>query len=114
MYVSIRRDHARPQDVPDILRRIREGWIPVVRNVPGLIDYHVVEASGGVLASGGLFADRAGAQAAKRLAAEWVSGNLARFLLGPPEHTDGEAVLRASQGTERIVEEAFPMAGEFE
>lgn len=60
----------------------------IIRQVPGFLDYYLVETSDGVL-SISVFADQAGAEESTRRAADFVRQHLTDFYLGPPTVTTG-------------------------
>jgi hypothetical protein len=66
--------------------------MPIVRQVPGYLEYFLVETSEGVL-SISVFTDQAGAEESTRRAADWVQQNLAGFFAGPPVVTTGSVWL---------------------
>jgi hypothetical protein len=68
------------------------GFAPLVSRTPGFEAYYLVDAGGGAIVSISIFADRSGADASTREAAEWVSGHLAGLVQGPPEVLTGEVV----------------------
>jgi hypothetical protein len=75
MYASIRRYEA-SVEVEELVKRVNDGFIPLISQAPGYIAYYVVDAGDGVLASISLFETQAGAEESNRLAANWVSENL--------------------------------------
>ena len=78
----------------ETVRRVREGLIPLLRPVPGFVDYHLVEAGDGTWVSISLFEDRAGADASTQTAGSWVRENLADLVQAAPRVITGE--VRAS------------------
>ncbi len=93
MYAVIRRYEADVALSGEIVRRVREGFLPIVRRGQGFVAYHVVDAGDGVIASITIFEDHAEANESSRAAAEWVKANLAQLVEGPPEIISGEVVL---------------------
>jgi hypothetical protein len=63
-----------------------------VSRTPGFEAYYLVDAGQGVVLSISAFAERAGAEASTREAAEWVGGHLADLVQGSPEVLTGEVV----------------------
>ena len=95
MFASIRRYAT---DDPDqVIRHCRADFAPLVRNTPGFVAYYVVHAGDGIVATISVFETREGAEASNRLAAAWVSDNVAT-LLGTPDITAGEVVIHAQSG----------------
>ena len=92
MYVSVRRYTMDPKSVNEVMRRIREEFVPIISKAPGFLNYHVLDAGNGVLASISMFENEAGAEESNRLAANWAK-TLASLLPNPPQITSGEVVV---------------------
>jgi len=73
-------------------RRVREGFVPLVSQIPGFVSYYWVNAGGGVMVSTSVFEDQAHEEESNRRAADWVRENLAALLPNPPQITAGEVV----------------------
>jgi len=98
MYASVRRyEGVDPGSVEEIVRRVEEGFVPIISKAPGFIAYYAVNVGEGVTASITVFEDQAGLEESNRMAADWVKENLASLLPNPPEITAGEVV--AHKGT---------------
>jgi hypothetical protein len=82
-----------PGSVDELMRRVNEGFVPIISKGPGFLAYYAVNGGGGVVASISVFETQAGAEESNRLAADWVKQNLAALLPTPPEITAGEAVV---------------------
>jgi hypothetical protein len=76
-------------------RRVNEGFVPLVKEIPGFLAYYWIEAGEGVVAATSVFEDRAGAKASTERAAEWVRENIASLLPSPPIVVAGEVVASA-------------------
>ncbi len=90
MYVSVRRYEMDAETVDELMRRVEEGFVPIISNAPGFIAYYALDAGEGVVASISIFTDQAGAEESTRLAADYVKENLAALLQFLPEITAGE------------------------
>ncbi|MFG2327998.1 hypothetical protein ACGFMM_00080 [Streptomyces sp. NPDC048604] len=73
-------------------RRVDEGFVPLLRQVPGFVAYYWVDAGEGVMVSTSVFDDRAGAEESVARAADFVRDNLASLLPHRPQITAGEVV----------------------
>ena len=93
MYTSFRRYQVDPSNVDEIIRRVNEGFVPIVSSVAGFIAYQCIDAGGGVVATISVFEDKAGAEELTQKAADWVRENLASLVSNPPEITAGEVKL---------------------
>ena len=76
---------------------VESGFLPIMRNVPGFLEYFLVQTDEGVL-SISVFTDQAGAEESTRRAADWVQQNLAGFFTGPPTVTIGSVWLHEVGG----------------
>ncbi len=92
MHVSIRK-YAIRGSMDELLKRIREGFVPIVSNAPGFKSYSVVRVRGNGVVTISVFESQAQATESNNLAAEWVSENLAAFVAGPPEITTGDMTI---------------------
>ncbi|MFJ3828200.1 hypothetical protein OG444_23425 [Streptomyces sp. NBC_01232] len=94
MYAAVRR-YEGVTDPAEAGRIVDEGFVPIMRQVPGFVAYFWVDAGGGVMVSTSVFRDRAGADASIERAKLFVRDNLARLLPNPPQVTAGEVVASA-------------------
>jgi len=67
---------------------VNSGFMPIVTQVPGFIEYFLVETEEGAI-SISVFTDQAGAEESTKRAADWVAENLGGFFAGPPTVTTG-------------------------
>jgi hypothetical protein len=89
MYASIRKYKTQTGASAELARRVNQGFVPIISQAPGFVAYYVVDAGNDVVASVSVFQDQTGAEESNRMAAEWVKGNLAELIAGPPEVTAG-------------------------
>ncbi len=47
MYVSVRRYEMDAETVDELMRRVEEGFVPIISNAPGFIAYYALDAGGG-------------------------------------------------------------------
>jgi hypothetical protein len=93
MYVSMRQYNGR--NVAEFSRRVQEGFVPIVRQVPGFVAWYLVDGGGGALFTITLCEDRAGVEASVSAAADWVRDNVADLIEGSPAVINGEVRVRA-------------------
>ena len=93
MYVSIRRYSVDPGDMPEIVERVREGFVPVVSKIPGFVSYQVLDCRDGTMASISTFANKDAARQSDEAAKHWTSENLIGLLSGIPDVIAGESVV---------------------
>jgi quinol monooxygenase YgiN len=91
MYTVVRR-YEGATDPAEAARRVQEGFVPLIRQVPGFVAYYAVDAGGGVIVSISVFEDQAGSEESTKRAADFVRANLAPLLPNPPQVTVGEVV----------------------
>ncbi len=92
MYASIRRyegiDESR---MDEMIRSVKEGFIPRVSELAGFQGYYVVTPGKGVLATVSVFDSQTGADESARLAADYIKNEgLADTIPNPPQITAGE------------------------
>jgi hypothetical protein len=91
MYVTVRR-YEGVTDPSEAGRRVNEGFLPLISEIPGFVAYYWVNAGGGVMVSTSVFQDQSGAEQSNRTAADYVRQNLAPLLPNTPQITAGEVV----------------------
>lgn len=91
MYATVRR-YEGVTDPVEAGRRVSEGFVPLIRQVPGFVAYYWVDAGDGSMVSTSVFEDQAGAEESTERAADFVRENLAALLPNPPQVTAGEVV----------------------
>lgn len=91
MYATVRR-YEGVTDSAEAGRRVSEGFVPLIKEIPGFVAYYWADAGGGVMVSTGVFEDQAGAENSTERAANWVRENIAELLPNPPQVTAGEVV----------------------
>ena len=96
MYIAIRRYELDPADMEEVTRLVREGFAPLVSQVPGFHSYDWIRVSDGVMMSINVFDDKAGADASIQEAADFVREHLAPLLPNPPQITEGEVLVHKS------------------
>ena len=91
MYATVRR-YEGVTDPSEAGRRVNEGFVPLISQVPGFVAYYWVDAGGGVMISTSVFQDQSGAEESNKRAADYVRENLASLLPMSPQITAGEVV----------------------
>jgi hypothetical protein len=86
-----------PGSVDELMRRVEEGFLPIVSEAPGFIAYYAVDAGEGVVASINIFEDQAGAEESDKRAADWVRADVASLLPNPPQTTAGEITVHKAR-----------------
>ena len=83
MYVAIRRLKVQPGVMDEAVRRIENGFVPILSSVPGFVEYDTVQVEEDVGLSITFFETQEQAEESNRKAAEWVKENLAPLAAGP-------------------------------
>ena len=89
MFAVIRHYHFDPKDGAEIDRRIREDFVPIVKNAKGFVRYYWLDTGDGEGASLSVYKDKAGADESVRLAADYVKEHLSKLLTQKPEIIQG-------------------------
>jgi hypothetical protein len=95
MYAVIRRYQFDPRKTEELNRKVREGFVPLIKKTPGFVAYYWLDTGEGVGASLSVFEDKAGAEESVRTAASFVQQQLAGMTIGKPEITQGEVQAHA-------------------
>ena len=92
MHTTIRRyEGINPATLEEIIRRIKEGFVPIISSSGGFLRYQFLDAGNGVIVTISVFETELTARASNKMAASWVNENLAPLLEKPPQITVGEA-----------------------
>ena len=76
VYAAIRQGKAKTGMAEELTRRIKEGAIPIISDVPGFMAYYVVYAPDDTVTAISIFNDYAGAEELNRRALTWIEENL--------------------------------------
>ena len=96
MYATVRR-YDGVTDVREAIRRVNEGFIQIVSEIPGFVAYYWIDAGGGVMISMSVFQDRASAEQSNARASDYVREKMASVLPNPPQITAGEVVAHTAK-----------------
>lgn len=89
-FVVIRRYQLLSADDADlIVQRVTDGFLPIIRAIPGFREYIFVDDGDGAHLTISLFDDEEGAAASTANAADWAVANVRDLLEGPAEVTEG-------------------------
>lgn len=83
-YKNIKGDH---QEMSNI---INSGFVPLVSNIKGFVDYYCLFSGENELTSVGIFEDEEGANESVKAAAEFVKEKLSQFFSEKPQIFEGE------------------------
>jgi heme-degrading monooxygenase HmoA len=95
MFAAIRYYQADPPSIDEVVRRVQNDFVPLVRDTRGFVSYFILIPSEreDEIVSVSVFEDREGAEESNRKAADWVEQNLSELLRPAPEFADGRVVV---------------------
>ena len=93
MYAAIRQGKAKTGMAEELARRIKEGAIPIISDVPGFMGYYVVYAPDDTVVAISLFTNFAAAEESNRRAVAWIERDLAPLLTGPATAMAGPVIV---------------------
>ena len=96
MYATVRR-YDGVTDTSEATRRVNEGFIQIVSEIPDFAAYYWVDAGDGVMISVSVFQGQASAEESNARASDYVRENLASVLPNPPQITAGEVVAHSAK-----------------
>ncbi len=92
MFATIRYYRTDPEAIESVAQRVKEGFVPVIRETPGFVSYFLLTPRQGEIVSVSVFEEQRRAEESNEKAEEWVRQNLSD-LLPSPEFADGEVVV---------------------
>src|SRR5262249_25633988 len=93
VYAAIRQGKARAGMAEELARRVKEGAIPIISDVPGFQAYYVVYAPDDTVTAISIFNDFAGAEESNRRVVAWIEGELAPLLTGLDTDVAGPVIV---------------------
>ena len=96
MYVTVRR-YEGVTDPSEVIRQVNEGFLPIISEIPGFVDYYFVDAGEGVMFSTGVFEHKSAAEESSWRAGEYIGEHLPSSFPNPPQITEGEVVAHKSK-----------------
>jgi hypothetical protein len=91
MYVAARRFEG-VRDSQKVARIVKEGFVPIISEMPGFVAYYLVDAGDGVTVSTSVFEHKDAEEQSTFVAGEFVAEHLAPLMPNPPQVTAGEVV----------------------
>jgi hypothetical protein len=87
-----------PKDVDEVVRRIAEGGVPIIKAIPGFVAFTMLDAGGGKLVTYSIYESQAGTAESTKRAASWVKEHVAPMLPTPPQVLEGDVRVREVKG----------------
>jgi heme-degrading monooxygenase HmoA len=100
MFAAIRYYQVDPPSIDEVVRRVQEDFVPLIKDMRGLVSYFNLVPSEREedIVSVSVFEDQQSAEESNTKAAEWVVQNLSELLRPTPELASGQVVVyEASQ-----------------
>jgi len=91
MFATIRKYQGKKGTIDEAGQRVQHEFVPLMTAQPGFVSYTAVHTGNDAVTSVSVFRTREAAEAANRVATEWVKKNLADYI-GAPEVTSGDVV----------------------
>jgi hypothetical protein len=104
MHGVIRRYRVRLGTVAQAGHYAEKGFLPIIRDIPGFVSCHLLDAGNDILACMALFETEEGAAAAVRASRDWFRDEWSSFRPIPPEVVMGEVLARAAADRRREAE----------
>jgi heme-degrading monooxygenase HmoA len=93
VFIVIRKYKVQRGTGPGLAQSVRDGFVPLMREMRGFRGYHLLDGGPDILVSITMFDNAEEALASSEAAAEWVRDNVLEFTKGMPEVTVGNALI---------------------
>jgi len=93
MFTTIRKYNIRRGSADELARRVREGFVPLIRQMEGFRSYYLLDGGPNVLITISRFNSAEEAFASNEKAADWVRNNVLEFTKGMPEIMAGQTLI---------------------
>ena len=93
MFTTIRKYKVRKGSVEQLAQRVREGFVPLVRQMPGFRGYYLLDGGPAELTTISMFDTAEAALASNEKAADWVRNNVLDATRGMPEVIVGTVLI---------------------
>jgi heme-degrading monooxygenase HmoA len=93
MFITIRKYRVKHGSSEELARRVQDGLVVLLRQMPGFRGYYLLDGGPDVLMSVRIFDNADQALASNEKAASWVRNNVLEFTKGMPEVVVGNALV---------------------
>jgi hypothetical protein len=93
MYAAIRQTKLKPGTSEEVIKRAREGALPLISSVPGFKAYYMVLGDNDALTTVSVFADKASAEACNVKVMDWIKQNMGPYVAAPTQATEGRVAI---------------------
>ena len=91
MYAAVRRFEG-VTDSQEVVQVAKEGFLPLISEMPGFVAYYLVDAGDGVTVSTSVFEHKEAEEQSTFRAGEFVAQDVGHLAPNPPQVTAGEVV----------------------
>jgi hypothetical protein len=92
MYAAVRRFEG-VTDSQKVMQVAKEGFVPIISQMPGFVAYYLVDAGDSVTVSTSIFEHKDAEEQSTFRAGEFVQEHLVPLMPNPPQVTAGEVVV---------------------
>ena len=93
MHITIRNRRMTSGSVDELMRKLDEGFMPLISAALGYVAYYVIDSGDGMVSAISIFEDEATALASNQLAEGWVREKLGPMVPGPVEVVSGRVLV---------------------
>ena len=93
MFAAIRRGKVKPGQSAEFAKRVREGALPVMKQMEGFKSYYLIVGADDTVIAVSFFSNKAVAEASTQKLMPWIKENLGPLLASPTEPIEGEVVI---------------------
>jgi hypothetical protein len=98
MFTIVRKFRLTRGSAEEVARRVRESFVPLLRELPGFREYYLLEGGPDVLISIRVFDSADEALASNEIAANWMRDNVLEFVKGMPDVMAGNVLVAEGNG----------------
>ena len=93
MFITIRRFRLARGSAQMVAERVRESFVPLLRELQGFKDYYLIDGGPDVLISVRVFDSAESALVSNEIAENWIRDNVLEFVKGMPEAMAGDVLI---------------------
>ena len=97
MFTIVRKFRLTRGSFEEVTRRVSEGFVPLLRDLPGFRNYYLLDGGQNTIVSIRIFESADEALASNETAAEWMRDNVMEFVKGMPEVMAGDVIIAESK-----------------
>jgi len=94
MYAAVRQAKLKPGVSDDVIKRARDGALPLISGAPGFKGYYMILGDDDTITTVSLFEDKLAAEKCNTQVLGWIKENMGPYLASPAQATDGRVVIQ--------------------